>query len=58
MPLPSADSVQTLYKRYLSSLYSLKVIKPVYEVIVDVKDKQDPIFKGTLDAQNAHDGIK
>ena len=26
--------------------------------MVDAQDKQDPIFKGTLDAQNAHDGIK
>jgi len=40
MPLPSADAVQTHNKRYFSSFYSLKVIKPVYEVIVDAKDKQ------------------
>jgi len=58
IPISSADSVQTHNKMYFSSIYSLKVIKPVYEVKADAKDKQDPIFKGTLEAQNAHDGIK
>ena len=51
-------TVQTNNKGYFSSLYSLTVLKPDFEVKADAKDKQDPIFKGTLEAQNAHDCIK